>query len=1376
MRLACIRRRSRALLLLTLCALAPAATPAAATTLPAGFNEVTATTGFSSPTAVDWAPDGRAFVVEKAGRVRVVNPDGTLRATPLLDLRGQVNSFNDRGMLGVAVDKDFATNRYLYILYVQELSPLMPDQDTPAVSKLTRLTVNPDNTLQNPSSPETVILGTDWSSPCSAPDNTRDCIPADYKWHTIGTVRSDPVDGTLWVGSGDSHGNTPDANTYRPYDESSYNGKIIHIDRNGNGLANHPFCPEETNLTRVCTKIYAKGFRNPFRFHLRPGKGPVVGDVGNSDREELDLIQPGKSYGWPCYEGTGRNPLLSGSARCAQEYAKEGTAAAHTPPTWDYAHAGGASITAGPVYTGNTYPADFKGDIFVGDYVQGWIKRLEIDSNDQVTAVHDFGTEWGAGTAIEQMPNGDIAWIDFGFMSEDGIKRWTYAAGNGIPVPRLTATPTSGPAPLAVAFDGRTSSDPDGDALTYDWDFGDGTPRSSSPNPTHTYANAGTYTARLTVDDGTGRRPSTTTTIQVGGNQAPTANITAPADESQYSGGQRVDLSGTGSDPEDGTLSGAGLSWEVILHHGTHLHQVLTATGSTASFTAAVDHDADSYYEIRLKATDSQGRTSTKVVEIRPQVRSLTLASSPPGAPVGYDAEPTAPAPLVKQAAVGYKPTIAAAESFTSGGRTYRFQGWSDGGARQHSITVPGGDSMITANYAADSTVTETLVFKPDADTYVDSTLPTTSFGAKTIMGVDNEPVKQAFLRFPVSGINGRRVTGVRLRVRQTDVTAQGGRVYPLASNSWSEATTWNTKPAVSGSPVASFGAVTSGTDYEVDLGASFVTGDGPRSIALDSSYWDGSRWASRESATPPQLIVQVEGSPPPTTGNGLSQVAGSNLGTSDPTYYASNRRLALSSGGRTLAVYGRSGQGVQLAWRNATGGAWQTTTTGAMTDGRLLSGTGTGSWPASIAVARDATGAEHAWVVWSRTSPVASGAVQMRRLSDLDNPAGPRVGPVVTIDAPALGGFRADIAFERAPDGSRRGAVMWLRRTSSTTYDIMTTWFTDLGTATPTFTGTSVLYTAPSANRSGTLVPTPGGMRAVFRGHNGAMRAFTHDPAQPLTTWSGSAAGILLGGGSSPSGVALASGAMLAAAETDTTSNVVRVQRFSAAGAPGAVELDLTGYAQPSIASDGINAWVVMKRISDGYIVSRQFTPSGGWSTTDRVEIGAEGGGNYNWPNVLREVDDRLRLVVRGPRPAAGGSTAAVLGFQRTVGPDDTSSPTLSSTSLSSSTVSPGEFTPLARRFVAFRLSEPAQVHLRLERRRKAGRCASKKGRARRSCAVRIGRGVSVRGRKGRNVVALRRLVGRRHVPAGRYRLVLDAIDSAGNRTSSAIGLRVRR
>ena len=90
------------------------------------------------------------------------------------------------------------------------------------------------------------------SGPCLVPDNNRDCIPADHYWHSIGTVRVDPVDGTLWVGNGDAHPHAVDAYSYRPYDENTMAGKIMHVDRNGKGLpATRSAPPTTTSTTRA---------------------------------------------------------------------------------------------------------------------------------------------------------------------------------------------------------------------------------------------------------------------------------------------------------------------------------------------------------------------------------------------------------------------------------------------------------------------------------------------------------------------------------------------------------------------------------------------------------------------------------------------------------------------------------------------------------------------------------------------------------------------------------------------------------------------------------------------------------------------------------------------------------------------------------------------------------------------------------------------------------------------------------------------------------------------------------------------------------------------------------------------------------------------
>jgi hypothetical protein len=344
------------------------------------------------------------------------------------------------------------------------------------------------------------------------------------------------------------------------------------------------------------------------------------------------------------------------------------------------------------------------------------------------------------------------------------------------------------------------------------------------------------------------------------------------------------------------------------------------------------------------------------------------------------------------------------------------------------------------------------------------------------------------------------------------------------------------------------------------------------------------------------------------------------------------------------LVIHGSHMSGVQLAWRDP-GGAWRHITRGAVADGQVLGGTGTGDWAASIALARDAAGDEHAWVVWS--SPATGSTtkpLQLRRLSSLDDPGGPSMGPIVTLDPAASGPLRPDIAFERAPDGSFRGCIVWTRKTG-TEFELVAGWLTDLSTDTPGLDPVTSLSTGTSATRNPTLVRDPGGLRLIARSTGNRLQMLSHDASAPLQQWSTGAGGVTTHSPSTPSAVSVAPGAVLAAVESDPTAHTVTVQRFGSGGAVS-VDLQLTGYAMPTIATDGDNAWLVMVRMSDGYVVSRAFSSVTGWSQQDQVELGAEGGGNYAWPNVLRGADGRLRFIVRGPSGAT--KRAAVLAFQR--------------------------------------------------------------------------------------------------------------------------------
>lgn len=672
---------------------APLGVPAArAATLPTGFEERTVASGLTAPTAVDWAPDGRMFVAEKAGRVRVVSAAGTLVTTPLLDISAHVHPSGDRGLLGIAVDSNFASNRYLYLLYTYDSDSSHPTG--PKTSRLTRVTVNANDTA----SPETVLLGSIGAPPCPAPSNTSDCMPSDGDSHSIGTVRSAP-DGTLWLGSGDgSDYGRMDERSLRSQDEQSFAGKLIHVDRNGRGLPGHPFCAADADLTHVCTKVWGKGFRNPFRFSLRPSGLPAVGDVGWGSAEEIDLMQPGRNYGWPCYEGRSRTGFSSFST-CSALYSKEGTSTGATYPDYSYLHSGsGAAVIGGPTYTGGPYPDEFDGDLLFGDYVRGFIKRLEFDSGGRPAGTKDFVTDW-YGVDLE-LRGGELYYADFGDGSrgQGSVRRIAYSPNNRSPVAVAEATPTFGMPSLTVKFKGSASSDPEGGTLRFDWDFGDGTSHSTTKDPSHSYSRAGEYDARLKVTDPAGASATATVHISVG-NTPPTATIAAPTEGAKYRGGAPVQLTGSGTDKEDGTLTDAKLSWHIVLVHADHTHDFNTLGGRSASFTPTTDHDADSYYRVTLTGTDSRGVSTSKTVTIVPQTTGLTITSVPAGAPILYAGYPQVAGPFKTTAAVGFITTIAAGESFVSQGRTYTFESWSDGGAKSHDISVPGQDPALVARY-----------------------------------------------------------------------------------------------------------------------------------------------------------------------------------------------------------------------------------------------------------------------------------------------------------------------------------------------------------------------------------------------------------------------------------------------------------------------------------------------------------------------------------------------------------------------------------------------------------------------------------------------------------------------------------------------------
>ena len=276
----------------------------------------------------------------------------------------------------------------------------------------------------------------------------------------------------------------------------------------------------------------------------------------------------------------------------------------------------------------------------------------------------------------------------------------------------VSGTPTIGQgAPLPVQFS-ADAADPDGQPITYLWEFGDGG-SSSERNPLHVYQTTGTFVARVIVSDGVAAAFSEPVEIRIG--SAPLAGIIEPPEGTTFAAGNPIAFVGTATDEEP--LTDAAFSWSVVFHHDTHTHPAFgPITGQTGSFTTPTtghDFSGDTWYELVLTVRDAQGLTSTVSRTIRPRKVDLTLASSPPGLTLSLDAI-TRPAPLVHDTLAGFTHRVTAPGSQQLNGVTYEFVEWSDGGTAAHDIAAPATAATLVATYravpaiaVADATVAE---------------------------------------------------------------------------------------------------------------------------------------------------------------------------------------------------------------------------------------------------------------------------------------------------------------------------------------------------------------------------------------------------------------------------------------------------------------------------------------------------------------------------------------------------------------------------------------------------------------------------------------------------------------------------------------------
>ncbi|GAA1023351.1 glycosyl hydrolase [Acrocarpospora pleiomorpha] len=616
------------------------------------FQQVTLAKGVAEtgePMSLAVLPDRSVLHTARNGTLRRTDAAGNTSVVATLS----VYTHDEEGLQGVAVDPDFATNRFIYLYYAPPLNT--PAGDAPAtgtaatwttwtgVNRLSRFTLNADFTV-NMASQVNVL---------DVPANRGICC------HVGGDMDFDAA-GNLYLSTGDDT-NPFESAGYSPIDErtdrnpaydaqrsagntNDLRGKVLRIKVNANGTYSIPagnlFAPGTAN-TRP--EIYAMGFRNPFRISVDKATGIVyVGDYGPdagttsstrgpSGQVEFNRVTSPGNYGWPYCTGTNTTtetynewnfatnatgpkyncagtPTNNSFRNTGQQTLPQPRAAwiryggdAGTPAAFG---GGSESPMGGPVYRYNAantsatkFPQSFDGQFFAAEFGRGWIKPIHLNADGSPGTIDTF--PWNGKQVMDSAfgPDGALYVLDYGtgYFNGDAnsaLYRYDYVAGgNRAPTAVAGANRTSGTAPLAVTFSSAGSSDPEGGALTYSWAFGDGT-TSTAANPTKTYTANGTYTATLTVRDPQGATGTANVVISVG-NTAPTVTINLPSSGQLVSFGDSVPWSVTVTDPEDGTITCSRVTMAYVLGHDQHAHQITSQTGCSGTITVPVDGEHD---------------------------------------------------------------------------------------------------------------------------------------------------------------------------------------------------------------------------------------------------------------------------------------------------------------------------------------------------------------------------------------------------------------------------------------------------------------------------------------------------------------------------------------------------------------------------------------------------------------------------------------------------------------------------------------------------------------------------------------------------------------------------------------------------------------
>lgn len=626
--------------------------------LPPGFVDTLVASGLERPVSVDFTPDGRLFVTEQAGRVRVIR-DGALLPEPFVTL--DVSSGGERGALGIAVDPEFASNGYIYVFHTARQPNIH--------NRVSRFTAAGDRAAAG--SEQVIFDG--------------DRLDAGSLVHNGGDVKFG-ADGKLYLSTGEN------GSAGRAQSLDTTHGKIIRVNPDGSIPEDNPFYAATTGNNRA---IWALGLRNPYTFDVDGRTGRLfINDVGAASWEEINEGVAGGNYGWPREEGPNR----------------PGADPQHLTPLFAYGHGSrevgldktdeplGASITGGTFYdppagAAGLFPADLADDYFFVDGTNQWIWRLDPQSGEH----QRFAGRLGPAMDIETGPDGSLYYVAWG---QGEVRRISYAGLDTAPTitrpPAAQSTATGQPVTFTVEVSGA-------EPLMYQWRR-DGVAIDGASSPAYSFtATAADNGAAfdVVVSNPQGSATSSSAPLAVTDNEPPTATILTPAEGKLYRAGQRLKFKGAGTDADAGKLPARAFTWEVIFHHAEHTHPFSPAASGKRSGSVLIPRGGetwtDVWYRILLTVTDSQGLSTTAFRDVHPQTVTIAV-DGPAGAEIALDGQPMA-APFSFTSVAGMRRELSAPLSQQIEGLAYAFAGWKGSRSPVLNLATPAKDRTFTVVY-----------------------------------------------------------------------------------------------------------------------------------------------------------------------------------------------------------------------------------------------------------------------------------------------------------------------------------------------------------------------------------------------------------------------------------------------------------------------------------------------------------------------------------------------------------------------------------------------------------------------------------------------------------------------------------------------------